>query len=332
MDVVAEPRRQRRRALTRRALTWAVRLVLTVAVTWFILQRVGLDRDELVRAGRDVLGVARPGALTLASALLLAMYLWSGAVWGRIAGELGGRTLAAWDAVRIFMVANLGRYVPGKVWQIAGLAALARSRGVSATAATGAAVVAQGLSLASASLLASVALLGAAEAAGAWAVASALSVVTIVGVALTPPVFRRLTGAAFAVARMEPPRRPTPRRALAWLGWTFLNWVGYAAAFALLAAAYGAPVPPATAASAFAAAYVLGYLAFFAPAGAGVREGLLVAFLAPWTGPAQATALAVAARLWTTAVEVAPAAVFWALEWRRDTPGHEREGEDARDG
>jgi hypothetical protein len=62
---------------------------------------------------------------------------------------------------------------------------------------------------------------------------------------------------------------------------------------------------------AFAAAYVLGYLALFAPAGLGVREGFLVAFLTPTLGAGGAALAAVTSRVWTTVVEVIPAAAFW---------------------
>ncbi len=65
-------------------------------------------------------------------------------------------------------------------------------------------------------------------------------------------------------------------------------------------------------ASAFAAAYVLGYLMVFAPAGLGPREGFLVAFLTPHLGAAPSGVIAVVARLWTTAVEVVPAGIFWS--------------------
>src|SRR4029079_11729625 len=40
-------------------------------------------------------------------------------------------------AARIWFVSNLGKYVPGKVWQIAAMGALAQRNGVSATAAIG---------------------------------------------------------------------------------------------------------------------------------------------------------------------------------------------------
>jgi len=49
----------------------------------------------------------------------------------------------------------------------------------------------------------------------------------------------------------------------------------------------------------------------FAPAGLGVREGFLIALLTSTIGVGAATALAAASRLWTTVVEVVPAAAFW---------------------
>ena len=64
-------------------------------------------------------------------------------------------------------------------------------------------------------------------------------------------------------------------------------------------------------ASAFAAAYVAGYLFIPAPAGVGIREGMLIVFLTPHLGVGVAGALAVIARIWTTVVELVPAALFW---------------------
>jgi hypothetical protein len=63
--------------------------------------------------------------------------------------------------------------------------------------------------------------------------------------------------------------------------------------------------------SAFAAAYVLGYVMVFAPAGLGPREGFLILFLTPHAGAASAGVVAIVLRIWMTLVEVAAAAVFW---------------------
>jgi len=64
-------------------------------------------------------------------------------------------------------------------------------------------------------------------------------------------------------------------------------------------------------ASAFAAAYVIGYVMVFAPAGLGPREGFLIVFLTPHLGAAPSSMIAIIARIWTTLIEVIPAGVFW---------------------
>ena len=140
-----------------------LQLGLTVAVTWFIFDRVGVDLAVL---GRLNAGEWRPRpALFLASCSVLVIgYVWSASLWGRLVRDLGGPRLPVWTSVRVFMVANLGRYVPGKVWQIAGLAYLAKREGVQASVATGAAILGQGISLLGATLIGIGALFGPSQA------------------------------------------------------------------------------------------------------------------------------------------------------------------------
>ncbi len=97
-----------------------------------------------------------------------------------------------------------------------------------------------------------------------------------------------------------------------WLAAYVLNWMLYAASFWMLVRSFGLDAPLAPVAGAFAAAYVLGYVVVFAPAGLGVREGFLVALLTPYLGIGPSGAMAVVARIWTTILEVVPAAAFWA--------------------
>ncbi|HZD05860.1 MAG TPA: lysylphosphatidylglycerol synthase domain-containing protein, partial [Longimicrobiales bacterium] len=96
-----------------------------------------------------------------------------------------------------------------------------------------------------------------------------------------------------------------------WVALYTVNWILYAFAFWVLLRSFGLPGTALEGASAFAAAYVVGYLAVFSPAGLGVREGVLTLFLAPVTGQGAAVALSILARLWTTAVEVVPAGGLW---------------------
>jgi hypothetical protein len=294
-----------------------------VAVTWFIFDRVGVD---LALLGELNTSEWRPHPVFfLASCVVLVVgYVVSASIWGRLVQDLGGPRLPMWTSVRVFMVANLGRYVPGKVWQIAGLAYLAKREGVQASVATGAAILGQGIALLAATLVGIGALFGAN---GLWTgigwggrVAGVGVALTIVGAVVVPPVFRRIVAFWFRITRTDPPDDGLEGRnvGLRWLTLYVVNWGIYATAFWLLYLSFGDWRTFAQVGPAFAAAYVAGYIAVFAPAGAGIREGVLVVLLQPIMAREAAVVLAIIARLWTTAIELIPAALL-ALGGRRSS-------------
>jgi hypothetical protein len=299
-----------REGALRKWILWGGQLVLTVGVTWFIVDRVELGFDELRGVDRS-LWLPGPVLFTAASGLLLAAYFASAAIWGRIVRELGGPTLSTADSVRIFMIANLGRYLPGKVWQIAGLAALAKGSGVPAATAAGAAVIGQGIAVVAAAAIGLGALLTAPDPYPRWGLIGA--VVVLAGAALlsVPTFFRRVVGVWFRLTRSEARPDVGGVHALRWLALYTANWALYALSFLVLARSLGLGGDAIPIASAFAAAYLLGYAMVFAPAGLGPREGFLIIFLTPHLGAAPSGVLAIVARVWTTLVEVVPAGVFW---------------------
>ena len=68
--------------------------------------------------------------------------------WRRVVLGMG-ETLAFFAAVRIWFLASLGKYVPGKVWAMAGAAVLAQRAGVDPSVAVAGALVLQALAIAS---------------------------------------------------------------------------------------------------------------------------------------------------------------------------------------
>lgn len=306
----------------RRGLWIAVQLLVAVVVVWFVVDRVAPSLEEL--GGVSVLDWTPAwGPFALSCGVLLLGYFLSGALWGRMVWEMGGGRLRVVDSIRVYMVANLGRYIPGKIWQIAGLALLARDRGVPARVATGAAVLGQGTALAAATLIGSVTLLSQGGEIGRvapWIVAGIFVCVTA---SLLPPVARRLLGLWFRLARTEPPEgvAATPVFVLRWIGLYAANWGVYVLSFWMLVKSFDLPGSFLDTGPAFAAAYVLGYLALPVPGGLGVREGFLTAFLSPAMGVASAAVVAVVARVWATGVEVLPAGAFWISRERAGNEG-----------
>jgi hypothetical protein len=225
-----------------------------------------------------------------------------------------GSSLAFWPAVRIWTIANLGRYVPGKVWSVGALVVLAQREGVSPVAAAGAAMLGTLINIGAG--FGVVALTGASVLDAlnpsyrwiAWA-GSALFVAGVLALpALLPPFVAWLSRRQ---ASLSPPSRNLSRRAI-WLA-VLINcasWIGYGAAFALLSHAVfpdiGGALP--TFIAIWTASYLVGYLVLIAPGGIGAREAALVGAMVALglAVSAEATILAAVSRLWLIALEVAP--------------------------
>jgi hypothetical protein len=317
----------------RRLALLALQLLLTALVTVFILRKMGLGTEDF--AALD-LAEWRPhwGWLALSCVVLLAGYLTSAAIWRTMVVGLGGPKLPLAKASETYLVANLARYLPGKVWQIAGLAVLALREGVPVAVSTAAAVLGQALALGGAALVGAGAFWSRDVSLGPWSLFFLGSAVALVLLVLIPPLQRAALRAWFRLAghsELSPGASGTAM--LEWLGLYALNWVLYGAAFWIFVRSYELPGPPVLIASAFAAAYLLAYAAVFAPAGIGVREGFLVVFLSPVMGATQAFGLSILARIWMTAVEVIPAGALWALHLGRTVmPGEGRVGSEGRGG
>jgi glycosyltransferase 2 family protein len=305
------------RSPLRRILTLAAQLLLTGVVTVFVYRALGGTLEDALALDRAFLA-PRAALLLLATLVLLAGYAWAARLWGVMVGELGGQDPGPRLSIQMLLAANLGRYVPGKIWQLAGLAMLARRRDMSAAVATGAALLVQGFALAATAVWGVPAFLEESEMPGSQAAFWTLAILlALVGLASIPALTAAATRALFRVARRDPAEAPRPGAGFGprWLLLHLALWGVYGASFLLLVRGLGFELPALEAMSAFAAAYLLGNLFVPAPAGVGIREVALAGLLLESLGDA-AMAVAILARLWMTAFEVIPAAVFAWLELR----------------
>jgi len=297
-----------------KALRWTLQLVLTVLVTWIIVSQVGVTLDEALALDR-ALPAVQWWIVSASALLLLVCFGVTARLWGRMVAELGAPDPGWIGANRIVLSANLGRYLPGKVWQVAGLAVLSKREGIPVSLAVTAGVLGQAFHLVGAAVVGAAAL-GTLDGVGrgAWV---GLGVLTVfVAATAIPSLLRGAFRLIFRTVRLDPDEAPAPDR-LFGPRWVFLHtlvWCGYGVAFAQLVRGLGLEGGIFPLAAAFGAAYLLGYLAIFAPAGIGVREGVLIALLRPSLGAA-AVGVAVLARVWMTLVELLPAGFFalWAI-------------------
>lgn len=237
--------------------------------------------------------------------------------------ETWRRTVRAWDsdlawgqAARIWFISNLGRYLPGKVWQIGAMGVMAQEHGVSVVASTGSALVINLVNLLAGFGLV---LVTGADFFEAPRAAIALAAALVVGIFLAPRIVPLLGGMASRIVgrRLEVPVLPDRAVWLASIG-CVLAWILYGVAFQLFVAGVIGHAPGRTTSyvAAFTGSYLAGYIALFAPGGIGVREGSLIVALGR-LGLAQGGAagvISLASRLWLTVLEVLPGLAFLAVD------------------
>jgi hypothetical protein len=278
----------------------AVTLVVLLSLRlWQLWRREPVDFGALD-------GAVFAGAVAVSIAAVSAY----GLVWPFLLRRLGTSARLSW--MTLFFKSQLGKYLPGSVWQYAGRIGLARNRGVP-------------LQTALASLVAEIAFSAIAAAAAASLILGRVAAVGVfagLAVLLALVVARRHHGS---------PLRPDARNAVLMLYSApaavvlyLVVWALYGLAFWMTGRAlFAIPVADLPRyVGIFALAWLAGLVAFFAPGGIGVREAVIAALLANRLGQADALVLAATSRIVLSAIDlVAGAASFGvpALR-RRDAP------------
>jgi uncharacterized membrane protein YbhN (UPF0104 family) len=302
----------------------ARRILVGRPVRWgFTLACACIGGYSMARQWNDVgSALAGIGVLAAAGALLSVLLATLAAVqiWRLMLGALGS-PLPGPLAARIVFIGQLGKYVPGSVWPVLTQMELSSAHGVprhrSATASMLSALVAVPCGL----LTALVTLpLVAGSGPYPWAFLAAPFLLACLHPKVLNSALRRL----FRLTRRPPLDQPlTVRTVVICLAWSAGSWVCYGLQIWLLAVRLGAPRGQGMllAVGAFSFAWSVGFLAVFVPAGAGVREVLLVALLAPAVGVGAATAVALVSRMLTTAGDLLTAGAASGYSWWWRTHG-----------
>lgn len=303
-----------------RSRLWIGAQVLFIALAlWFAGEAV-VRQWAGVRA---LVAEARPrwSFVALATLIVLAAYALLIQVWRVLLVSWGaGGRLPLREAARVWFVSNLGRYVPGKVWQISTMAVMAQRRGFSPVTATGAALVVNLASVASGFVV----VLATGAGVLSWfgragpRVSVLVAGILLAGLLLWPVALRAATPLLTRLTRGRVVLPPLPARPvwLAALG-TAVAWVLYGVAFEWFGAAFVGRASGATPlyVAAFTGSYLVGYLAVLAPGGIVVRELALstsLTNLGLLTAP-EAWLVAIASRLWLTLLEALPGLLFLLL-------------------
>lgn len=305
-----------------RSISIAAQVIAAAALAYFVGTNFAGSWSEF-RAQRLDLSPAWD-RIAASAIIVLGTYALLVQVW-RILMAGGGVSLPFWRAARIWSVSNLWRYVPGKIWSIGAMSAMAHREQVPVATAAGASILGVVLNIATGicvALLLAWRWLGGIGA-GTRPAAILLIAAAFVGLLALPYVLPRLAAVASRVLERDVQLRPPPTWALgvAAVG-NVVSWALYGLAFSWFARGLldsgGATWQYI---AVFTASYVVGYLFLIAPGGIGPREfamyELLTAFGLATTK--EATVITVASRIWLTILEIVPGVLFLILGRGRRT-------------
>jgi hypothetical protein len=243
----------------------------------------GLSFASALREATHGAAPVRPSRILSSLGILVVTYLLTIGLWRSVIAQFGVR-LSYSDALKLWSFTNVGRYLPGKVWQVVGIAVLGKRHGIDPLRAGGIAVVTLGFMIGTGAMLGLLCLPESGQVAGGLRVGAIALGLAFLAVIAWPRVLaegmHRIPGVRRAGDVIHVPSRVRLTVVLFAFG---AIWILQGLSFHVLASAWidlpWSELPRLT--GAYAVSHVAGLLAVFAPGGIGVREGILGVLLRP---------------------------------------------------
>ncbi|MBN9620284.1 MAG: flippase-like domain-containing protein [Actinobacteria bacterium] len=295
--------------------------VLPAAIALFAIAAAGLvivrDRHELSHAVSR-LGIAVfVGSELLAVAAVVVVAL----VWRTILGGLNAPTRLP-EALRVFLVSQLGKYLPGSIWPVVAQMEFGRRQNIPRRTMLAANVLTLAVTVTVGLVMAAV-LLPFSSAGALHRYWWTLILLPPLLVSLHPKVVPALLNVALRTLRREPiTERLDWRSTVVAIGWGALSWLLFGLHLYVIIAALGATGGVAVCAAigglAFAVACGIAFIP--APAGAGVRDVVLLLTLTPLLGHDDALAASLASRVLLVLADIVGAGTAALLPRVRSRP------------
>ena len=268
-------------------LAVAILTVLGVRL-WHLWGSADLDLQDVQP------GVA--AAAVIVSTIAVVSY---GVVWLVVIRRLG--LVARPGRLALFLKSQLGKYIPGTVWQYAGRVGLGQAEEIPANVGLASIAVEVVASFAAAGFV-GLLVLPPWIAGMAWAAALAVLAATFAARSMwaasnMTDLLPRARGWLATVAIALIPK-VVPLYVAVWLVYGAAFWLTARSLFSVPASSFSLYV------GVFALAWAVGFVAVFAPGGVGVREALIVGLLANHLGEARAIVVAGASRLVLTGIDL----------------------------
>lgn len=232
--------------------------------------------------------------------------------WRRLLRDSGTRA-SFWQLARVFLVSNLGRYLPaGKAWQMGIVAMMAVEQHLPSALLAASSLFQGGVGVGAVVVFAAGGTTIGLSA--AWLV---MPIAAIVALLVAPATLRRIPRLHAAIKRHLPEIDSVTAGTMWALIWTSAaSWVLWGIALYGLATAL-LPAPVASIAAyvaAWAGSFLAGLIAIVSPAGLGARESIMQAVLTQaGMKPGDVLVLVVVTRAWVTMLDIVPAVIVLRL-------------------
>lgn len=270
----------------------------------------------------------------LLSSFCLILFYWSAYLYPftKLLSGVTQKHVSFHDAWTLFHLANITRYLPGRIWGIVRLLSLSNKFGLTKTAVGSSLTLHVGIEtfiggVLAMSLLFSQQIRGTAQdTLGKFTGDTTLFIFVILGI---------IMGGLFLISMLSQKARqliktlrnigkPLLQKSF-WAQWLkivlshILLWMCQSLAFFLFVQSL-TPIKWTHAgvmSACFAFAWIVGFLSFLTPGGLGIREGLLGVLLANYMPAQQATSVALLCRVWMLSAEIVLASIAFSYNRRR---------------
>ncbi len=294
--------------LSQKAISYIFTLIIVVFVIYYLV-----NNWESVKS---ISWWERPGYLSIHMVLLFLTFALFVISWQRLLITIGN-DVSIKVACYTWLTPNIGKYIPGKVFMIAGRIVLLNHFGVRKTTAVAATIWEHVILILTAMPFSLFILFDNSEKYSLKMVAMTVSVLTLILiVVLNPVIIQRLINLALSLFKKPPLDLPLKRKDILYLFIFYLMiWIVYGLTGITLAYAFGFEdnVSMLFLFNVYIFSWFIGFISMITPGGFGVREGVLILMISPYVPVAELMTYAFLARMTWMLTEIAGVIVGMVL-------------------
>ncbi|MEW5924258.1 MAG: lysylphosphatidylglycerol synthase transmembrane domain-containing protein [Candidatus Zixiibacteriota bacterium] len=294
---------------TKKLIKQVIGWILAAVIIYILFRTIYNNRDELLNWHWQINWINA----VLAMIFLFVAYITASQAW-RVLLHGFGHNVRLHESFRVVYLANLGRYIPGKVWQVIGMVGLAREVNIPARVSLASFALIQAYALPASFLLVPL-LLWRSDALASLEVYrdivyAFMTVVLLVFLILFfwPNGLDWALNKILRIFKQETiVYKPSFGNRISIFIWYIITWILFGLSFHFfLRALIAEPVLDIRfSTGVYIAAYNLGYIAIISPGGLGIREGVITALLATSFGQPIAASISLIHRVLITIAEAA---------------------------